>query len=63
LSLNKGGEEEVLRRFHLRRLVGLAAIVAGVLIIAVFVPPWVWYIVLACLLLALCYTLYCLYLR
>jgi drug/metabolite transporter (DMT)-like permease len=52
-----------LKRFHLRRMVGLAAIAAGVLIIAVFVPPWVWYIILAVLLGALVYTLYCLYLR
>ncbi|MDD2573263.1 MAG: hypothetical protein PHS69_02015 [Firmicutes bacterium] len=52
-----------MRRFHLRRMVGLAAIAAGVLIIAVFVPPWVWYIILVVLLCTLIYTLYCFYLR
>jgi drug/metabolite transporter (DMT)-like permease len=62
--LGRGWEEEVLRRrFHIRRMVGLAAIAAGVLIIVVFVPSWVWYIVLAALLCALAYTLYCFYLR
>ncbi len=62
-GLNKNGwEEEVLRRFHLRRMVGMAAIAAGALIIVVFVPSWVWYIILAALLSILLYNLWCLYL-
>ena len=52
-----------MKRFHLRKVVGLAAIAAGALIVVVFVPMWVWYIILAALMCALAYTLYCLYLR
>jgi len=60
---DSGWEEEVLRkRFHLRKIIGAAAVTAGVLLIIIFVPPWVWYIILAALLVMFVYTLGCIYL-